>query len=115
MKLQLFWYYTNNQSTKSHSNLVSVDITSSSTQLPQETSFELSGQTFNVSVGTHTLFYGGLPSSKTLYFTLREVRSETGVSYEYVRSSSHTYDVTDETEKLYKLDLSNLYSAPVQA
>jgi len=115
MKLQLFWYYTNNQSTESHSNLVSVDVTSASTQLPQETSFELSGQTFNVSVGSHTLFYGGLPTSKVLYFTLREVRTESGVSYEYVRSSSHSYEVTDETERLYKLDLSKLYSSSVQA
>jgi hypothetical protein len=115
MKLQLFWYYTNNESTEYHSNLVSVDVTSLSTQLPQETSFELSGQTFNVNVGSHTLFYGGLPTSKTLFLTLREVRSESGVSYEYVRSSSHLYEVTDETEKLYKLDLSKLYSTSVQS
>jgi len=115
MKLQLFWYYTNNQSTESHSNLVSVDVTSPSTDLPQETSFELSGKTFNVSVGSHTLFYDGFPTSRVIYFSLREVTSDSGVSYEYVRSSSHSYEVTDQTERLYKLDLSKLYSSSVQA
>ena len=107
MKFQLFWYYTND--TNSHNNLVSVDVTSASENLPEKTSFELYNKTFDVSVGSHKLYFGGLPLSKTLYVSLREVTNDSGVSYEYVRSSNRSFEVTDDSEKLYKVDLSKLY------
>ena len=97
MRVTVYWYTTTGH------ELVTVDVTTPSHSLEEQTTWTLGNSQVPVMLGSHTLFVGGTPSSDNLYVALRWTNS--GV--EFVRASVHDFDVTEPSVRVFRTSLHN--------